>query len=91
MDFVHEGMLSYFSRVWLFVTPWTVGSSVHEILQVRILEWVAISFSRESSWPRDGTCISYISCTGMQVLSGHPGSPKNMWYVYAMEYDSAIK
>ena len=27
----------------------------------------------------------------MQVLSGHPGSPKNMWYVYAMEYDSAIK
>ena len=31
------------------------GSSVHEILQARILEWVAIPFSRESSWPRDGT------------------------------------
>ena len=29
------------------------GSSVHRILQVRILEWVAISFSRGSSWPRD--------------------------------------
>ena len=27
------------------------GSSVHGILQARILEWVAISFSRESSWP----------------------------------------
>ena len=29
------------------------GSSVHEIFQARILEWVAISFSRGSSWPRD--------------------------------------
>ena len=30
-----------------------LGSSVHGILQARILEWVAISFSRGSSWPRD--------------------------------------
>ena len=29
------------------------GSSVHGVLQVRILEWVAISYSRGSSWPRD--------------------------------------
>jgi len=29
------------------------GSSVHGILQARILEWVAISFSRESSQPKD--------------------------------------
>jgi len=39
-----------------FSTPWTVdppGSSVHGILQARILEWVAISFSRGSSQPRD--------------------------------------
>ena len=35
------------------------GSSVHEILQARILEWVAMSFSRGSSWPRDRTCVSY--------------------------------
>ena len=34
------------------------GYSVHEILLTRILEWVAISISRESSWPRDQTCIS---------------------------------
>ena len=33
-------------------------SSVHGILQARILEWVAISFSRVSSWLRDQTCIS---------------------------------
>ena len=36
------------------------GSSVHGILQARILEWVAISFSRGSSWPRDRTQVSHI-------------------------------
>ena len=36
------------------------GSSVHGILQARILEWVAISFSRQSSRPRDQT---QVSCT----------------------------
>ena len=34
------------------------GSSVHGILQARILEWVAISFSRGSSHPRDQTWIA---------------------------------
>ena len=37
------------------------GSSVHGILQARILEWVAISFSRGSSRPRDRTRLSCIS------------------------------
>ena len=34
------------------------GSSVHGIFQAKILEWVAISFSRGSSSPRDWTCVS---------------------------------
>ena len=34
------------------------GSTVHRILQTRLLEWVAMPSSRGSSWPRDGTCIS---------------------------------
>ena len=38
------------------------GSSIHGILQARILEWVAISFSRGSSPPRDRTQVSRISC-----------------------------
>ena len=38
-----------------------LGSSVHRILQARILEWVAISFSRRSSQPRDQTHISCVS------------------------------
>ena len=37
------------------------GSSVHGILQARILEWVAIPFSRGSSQPRDRTPVSYIA------------------------------
>ena len=44
------------------------GSSVHGILQARILEWVAISSSRRSFWPRDQTHISYVSCIGVLVL-----------------------
>ena len=37
------------------------GSSVHGILQARILEWVSMPFSRRFSWPRDGTHVSCIS------------------------------
>ena len=36
------------------------GSSVHGIFQARILEWIAISFSRGSSQPRDRTWVSHI-------------------------------
>ena len=45
------------------------GSSVHGILQVRTLEWVAISFCRGSSWPRDRTCVSW---TGRWILYHWP-------------------
>ena len=49
------------------------GSSVHGILQPRILEWVAMSFSGESSPPRDRT---WVSCIGRQILHhlSHQGS-----------------
>ena len=54
------------SHVQFFAIPWTMpGSSVHGISQARILEWVAISFSRGSSWPRDQT---HVSCIGRQIL-----------------------
>ena len=38
-----------------------LGSSVHRILQARLLEWVAILFSRELSQPSDRTQVSYIA------------------------------
>ena len=37
------------------------GSSIHEILQARILEWIVIAFSRRSSRPRDQTRVSLIA------------------------------
>ena len=43
-------------------------SSVHGIILARILEWVAISSSRRSSWPRYRTHVSCVSCTGKQIL-----------------------
>ena len=54
-----------------------LGFSVHGISQRRILEWVAISFSRGSSQARDQTRVSYVSCIGRQVIYHccHLGSP----------------
>ena len=46
------------------------GASVHEILQARTLEWVAM-LSRGSFWPRDRNCISYISCIGSFFFFNH--------------------
>ena len=52
--------------VWLFETPWTIASarensSVRWILKARILEWVAIPFSRGSFQPKDQTWVSCIA------------------------------
>ena len=44
------------------------GSSFHGISQERILQWVAISYSRVSSQPRDWTWVSCVFCTGGQIL-----------------------
>ena len=38
-----------------------LGSSVHGIFQARVLEWIAISFSRGSSRPRNRTWVSHIA------------------------------
>ena len=40
----------------------------HWIFQARLLEWVAISYSRGSSQPRDQIWVSYVSCIGRKVL-----------------------
>ena len=54
------------------------GSSVHGIAQARILEWVAISSSRGSSWPRSQIHISSISYTGRQIFTTEPPG-KPLW------------
>ena len=54
------------------------GSSVHGILQARILEWFAMPSSKESSWPRDQTCISCNSCIAGGFFMAEPweGKPR---------------
>ena len=59
------------SRVWLCTTPW----SIHGILQARILEWIAIPFSRGSFQPRNQSRISCIA--GKLFTSEPPGKPKH--------------
>ena len=53
------------------------SSSVHGIFQARILEWVAISFSRGSSQPRDRTCVS---CIGRWILQHWATREAYTWY-----------
>ena len=78
-------LLSY---IRLFATPWTIyslpGSTVHGIFQARILEWVAISFSRRSSWPRDWTQVSRIvgrhfTIWATREVLSIPGPQSNHW------------
>ena len=52
------------------------GSSVHGIFQARIPQWVAISSSRGSSWPRDQTHVSCIA--GRRFNSEPPGKARDL-------------
>ena len=49
-----------------------LGSSVHGILQARILEWVAMPSSKGSSPPRDQICVSCISCIAGRFFTAEP-------------------
>ena len=70
-----------YTHVWLFVTLWTVACqaplSMNWILQARILEWVAVPFSRESSQSTDWTRVSCLLHwqAGSLVLAP-PGKPE---------------
>ena len=76
----------HFSWVQLFVTLWTIysspGSSVHRILQARIPERVAMSFSQGSSWPRDQTCISSSSWITGRFFT----TELSKWLIYIYTY-----
>ena len=62
--------VSCFSSVWFFAAPWSTAREAPLSMGFsrQELERVAISFSWGSSWPRDHTHISYVSCIGRQVL-----------------------
>ena len=61
------------------------GSSVHGILQARILEWVAIPFSRRSSWPRDRTRVSCIAGGFFTIWATREGYYCYCWFYYFLK------
>ena len=64
--------------------------SIHGIFQTRILEWVAISFSRVSSQPRDQTRVSLI--VGRLLPSELPGKPQSsLWWWLQFFWAKLIK
>ena len=69
---LYARMLSHFSCVQLCMTLWTTAHQAPlsmRILQARILESVAMPFSRESSQHRDRTHVSYVSCVSKQIFT----------------------
>ena len=62
------------------------GSFVHGILQARILEWIAMSSSRESSWARDGT---HVSCIAGRVFT-YGATWKRYIYIHAPCFCSSV-
>ena len=70
---VDELMISHVHFLWPCWLYSLLVSSVHGIFQAKTLEWIAISFSRGSSRPRDWTQVSYIS--GDSLPAETPGKP----------------
>ena len=70
------------SRVWLFATLWTVAHQALPsmgILQARILQWIAMPYSKPSSQPRDRTP----ALQKILYLLSHQGSPRILkWITY---------
>ena len=76
------------SRVWLFATLMYCslpGSTVHGILQARILGWVAISSSRGSSWLRDQVHVSLMCLLHCRQILYHWATGETM-VVYICQY-----
>ena len=77
ISYQYENGSAIVNCVWLFVTYGLPGSSVQGILQIRILEWVAVPSSRGSSLPRNQTHVSRVSCISGRFFN-HGGTYKTI-------------
>ena len=57
-----------------------IGSSVHGLFQARVVEWVATSFSRGSSWPRDQTQVLHIAGRRFTIWATREFQYLIIWY-----------
>ena len=79
----------FLSHIWLFCDPKDcspAGSSAHGILQARILEGVAIPFSRGSSWPREWT---HFSCLAGRFFTTE--APEKPSILYSVQFSSVAQ
>ena len=67
-NFIVVAAILSLSCVRLFSDSLNYSLPIHRISQARVLEWVAIAFSRRSSQPRDRTHVSCVSCFGKRIL-----------------------
>ena len=67
------------------------GSSVHGILWAKLLEWVVIPFTRESSWPRDQTQVSHIEGRFFTVLATREAKKKKKAQIYVIYQKTDLK
>ena len=81
-------MLSHFSPVWLCSSTdfSLLGSSIHGILQARILKWAAMPSSRGSSWSMDWTRAFLISL----ALAGRFFTTSATWEGQSLSYSASI-
>ena len=63
------------------------GSSVHGVLQARILAWVATSFFRVSSWPRDWTWVSLITGRFFTIWATREAPKCQVWSFFITAID----
>ena len=80
---VHAKSLQWCPTLWDPMDCTPLGSSVHGILQARILEWIAMT-SKGSSQPRDQTHISCTSCIAGGLFTVE--LPDQPMYIYAYIY-----
>ena len=79
------GVVQLLSHVWLLATPWLYppGSSAHGTSQARVPEWVALSFSRRFSQPRNQTRIS---CIAGGFFTTEPSGEPKKWVFLDLSY-----
>ena len=65
------------------------SSCIHGVFQARVVEWVAISFSRRSSLPRDRTWVSHIVGGGFILLATRE-APVKMWGKHQIRSDQSL-
>ena len=66
------------------------GSSIHGIFQARVLDWVAISFSRRSFQPRDQTQVSHIVGKHFTVWATREGLITRYFMVFAVALNGIL-